>query len=183
MIENPNEPPDDVLKELMDKANRMYAEFRSEELTPDEKIKYEPPTMAEKAKAFLSSMASRGFTNKTAPTETIELRQLSCHGNDVIPPCSERKNSDKFPDSFYCGSCGCGDKTGTQLVSITIKEKPQYSKLDYPKVSCPLKMPGFTDYVPTEVGVSENSRKIEIEVLKGLEYTAEYSNSKPKKLK
>jgi hypothetical protein len=123
-----------------------------------------------KAKSFGQSMVSRGLNNKKCKPETKELRHLSCHGDATLSPCSERKESSLFPGSFYCGACGCGDKKGTQLVNITVQGTENYSKLDYPVVSCPLKMPGFKTYVSSETGVSENNRKKEIENRFTIEY-------------
>ena len=41
----------------------------------------------------------------------------------------------------------------------------EYSKLDYPVLSCPMKMPGFTDYEPSKPDESEEpvTRKYYIE--------------------
>ena len=47
---------------------------------------------------------------------------------------------------YFCGGCGCGDRQGTWLMS----DGGEYSKLDYPKLSCPLNMPGFTNYKMSE---------------------------------
>ena len=44
--------------------------------------------------------------------------------------------------NIFCGGCGCGDKKGTWLVA----DQENYSKLDYPKLHCPLTMPGFANY-------------------------------------
>jgi hypothetical protein len=52
------------------------------------------------------------------------------------------RTSQKDPTKKYCGGCGCGDRKGTWLIA----EPKEYSKLDYPKVVCPLNMPGFTNY-------------------------------------
>ena len=142
----------------------------------DEQITYTDSSLLEKAANLARSVVSRGITNKKAPQETIELRHLSCHGDgSLLPPCSERRDSEKVPGSFYCGACGCGDKKTTQLINLTINAKENYSKLDYPTVSCPLKMPGFSTYVPSEDGVSENNRKKEIETRLGIDYTTKNS--------
>lgn len=105
------------------------------------------------------SIASRGLMGKKADPSVKKLRVLSCFGNTDIPPCEHLKKSEKY-DSHYCGGCGCGDKPHTQLL-INGKE---YSKLDYPYLTCPLKMPGFSDYDPASPKeVSDNSRKSLIE--------------------
>jgi hypothetical protein len=70
---------------------------------------------------------------------------LSCFGNQaqggVLPPCEHLKKS-STDGKFFCGGCGCGDRKGTWLSP----DSPEYSKLDYPKLNCPLQMPGFTNY-------------------------------------
>jgi len=145
----------------------------------DENIEMPKPGFLKKAATFVESVASRGLSNTKAMKPEKELRSLSCHGdvNKKLPPCSERKDSATFPGSFFCGACGCGDKEMTQLASRTLPDgKESYSKLDYPKVHCPLKMPGFTNYEPSQSGVSENPRKKFVELTFGLEYTT--SNSK-----
>jgi hypothetical protein len=49
-----------------------------------------------------------------------------------------------------------------------------YNKLDYPKVTCPLKMPGFTDYKTSEEDQpTSNSRKQFIEFHEGIDYIKE----------
>lgn len=143
----------------------------TEEPVPEQK------NILQKAAKFASSVASRGVNNKKCSDETKELRKLSCHGNDTIKPCSSRKPSEKYPGSFFCGACGCGDKQGTQLADLTINNQPNYGKLDYPKVWCPLNMPGFQPYKPSDEEPEDmrNSRKIAIENLKGVEYIKEHS--------
>lgn len=137
----------------------------------DEKVEQKKNNLLDKAVSFGKAVASRGITNKKASDKAIELRRLSCHGNPDIklPPCSERKDSVKFPRSFYCGACGCGDKAHTQLINMKDdKGVEKYCKLDYPMVTCPLKMPGFSNYKETEEGVSENPRKMFIEMTIGV---------------
>ena len=59
------------------------------------------------------------------------------------------------------GGCGCGDRQGTWLVA----NGNDYSKLDYPKLNCPINMPGFTNYTPSkpDEAVSPITRKYYIE--------------------
>lgn len=133
-----------------------------------------------KAKSFTQSMVSRGLNNKKAKPETYSLRVLSCHGDEAkgLPPCPKRMNSNKFPNSHYCGACGCGDKQLTQLTPFEVSGKiTEYTKLHFPKVSCPLKMPGFTNYVPcSEDGKTANDRKQFIEFQEGVDSIRENSN-------
>lgn len=171
---------EDKKKNLIDRANKKYSEFLDKNNSKkDEKIDIKKPNIVDKAKSFASSMISKGLDDKKADELTKKLRVLSCHGDgtEQLPPCSERQDSKKYKNSFYCGACGCGDKQRTQLVGVTIEGTyHDYSKLDYPKVSCPLKMPGFSDYIPYEIGVSENNRKKEIENRYGVEYIKEQSS-------
>jgi hypothetical protein len=110
--------------------------------------------------ALAMSLASRGFTNKKAFVWEKQLRVLSCFGNSSISACPNLIKS-KFPDSHYCGGCGCGDTPYTQLLI----NGQSYSKLDYPYLSCPLKMPGFSNYEPaTPKEIDDNSRKTQIEL-------------------
>jgi len=96
-------------------------------------------------KSFATALTSRGLTDKKTSPASKQLRVLSCFGDadrgGVLPPCEHLKES-KTPGKHYCGGCGCGDKPHTWLMS-TGKE---YSKLDYPRLNCPLNMPGFTNY-------------------------------------
>ena len=97
--------------------------------------------------SFASSLASRNFNNKKINEPIKQLRVLSCFGNQnfggILPPCEHLLESKTGKGKHHCGACGCGDKKGTWL----IQEADNYSKLDYPKVACPLQMPGFTNYV------------------------------------
>lgn len=94
---------------------------------------------------FASAIASRGLTNKKIGTSEKQLRVLSCFGNShtggQLPPCEHLKKS-KTEGKYFCGGCGCGDKPRTWLLA----NGEEYSKLDYPKLTCPLKMPGFSNY-------------------------------------
>lgn len=106
---------------------------------------------------FAMSVASRGLTNKKIDLDTKRLRYLSCYGNQDIPPCKNLLKSKKS-NFYYCGGCGCGDSSNTWLQ----KNKDEYSKLDYPSLNCPLKMPGFTNYDPNSPK-DDNNRKKQIE--------------------
>jgi hypothetical protein len=142
-----------------------------------EKKMVEQKNIVEKAAALASSVASRGLKNKKAELEVKNLRRMSCHGDETLAPCSQRKQSENYEGSFFCGACGCGDKQGTQLTDMTINGKENYGKLDYPKVWCPLNMPGFQPYKSTVEDPPEmqNNRKKEIENRFGIEYITEKS--------
>ena len=114
--------------------------------------------------SYASALVSRGFGNKKVERTTKQLRVLSCFGNQhmggILPPCQHLKHSETV-GRHYCGGCGCGDREATWLIS----EGESYSKLDHPKLSCPLNMPGFTDYKPSDPNEAEEpiTRKYFIE--------------------
>jgi hypothetical protein len=121
--------------------NSEQVTFRKDEIKKESAIK-EKLTMMQ---SFATAIASRGFGNEKVTIPMKQLRVLSCFGNKnqggVLPPCEYLKDS-STPGKHYCGGCGCGDKKGTWLVS----DGDEYSKLDYPRLSCPLQMPGFSNY-------------------------------------
>jgi hypothetical protein len=110
--------------------------------------------------SFAMSMASRGLRNNKIDVQTKQLRCLSCFGDKSIggqlEPCEHLKHS-STPAKSYCGGCGCGDRKGTWLEP----ESQEYSKLDYPRLNCPIKMPGFTNYEREHD--NSNTRKVVIE--------------------
>ncbi len=116
-------------------------EFRKEEIKKEGAVK-EKLTMMQ---SFASAIASRGFGNEKVTIPMKQLRVVSCFGNKeqggVLPPCEYLKQS-STPGKFFCGGCGCGDRKGTWLLA----QDEEYSKLDYPRLSCPLQMPGFSNY-------------------------------------
>jgi hypothetical protein len=114
--------------------------------------------MFQKMVMFAASLASRGINNTKTDIETKKLRVLSCFGHDEISPCQHLKLS-KNKQNHYCDKCGCGDHKHTWLV----KSSEEYSKLDYPKLDCPLKMPGFTNYDPNFYTENSKQRKQQIE--------------------
>lgn len=114
--------------------------------------------MFNKMVMFAASLASRGLKNHKTDTQTKQLRVLSCFGNEDVSPCQYLKIS-KTPNQFYCGKCGCGDRRNTWL----IKESGEYSKLDYPVLNCPIKMPGFSNYDPNFYDKDTGNRKKQIE--------------------
>ena len=105
--------------------------------------------------SYASALVSRGLDNKKVSETTKQLRVISCFGNQhlggELPACQHLKNSETVGKHF-CGGCGCGDRQATWLIS----EGNSYSKLDHPKLSCPLGMPGFTDYK-----ASDNNEAVE----------------------
>ena len=111
--------------------------------------------------SYARSLASRGLTNKKTDIPTKQLRVLSCFGDVSIEgslgPCEYLATSNKVKGKFYCTECGCGDKKSTWLEP----ESEEYSKLDYPDLSCPARMPGFSNYDSSDS--KENMRKNIIE--------------------
>jgi len=104
---------------------------------------------------FAMSLRSRGLRNKKKNRANKQLRVLGCFGNQhlggELPPCEHLEES-KTEGKYFCGGCGCGDREGTWLVS----DDDKYSKLDYPRLSCPLQMPGFTNYRPSNPDEAED---------------------------
>lgn len=114
--------------------------------------------MIKKMIMFAASLASRGIKNTKTDVQTKQLRVLSCFGHGDIPSCPFLKHS-STPGKHYCARCGCGDKKHTWL----LKESEEYSKLDYPTLNCPLKMPGFSNYDPNYKIPEIATRKEQIE--------------------
>ena len=95
------------------------------------------------AKSFAEAIISRGFSDNKVDTVTKQLRVISCFGDGgELPPCEYLRTSQADSEKSFCGGCGCGDRKGTWLIA----KGDEYSKLDYPKLSCPLQMPGFSNY-------------------------------------
>lgn len=110
--------------------------------------------MFTKIMAFAMAIASRGILNTKIDIDTKKLRYVSCFGLDDILPCRNLEKSTKS-NYHYCKGCGCGDHSHTWLQ----KEDSEYSKLDYPSLECPLKMPGFTNYDPNNPSESLQRKK------------------------
>ena len=115
--------------------------------------------------SFAIALASRNINNKKINKPIKQLRVLSCFGNESIggelPACEYLQQSELDPTKHICGGCGCGDKKHTFLVA----NAEEYGKLDYPKLGCPLQMPGFTDYTVSTSDEAEEpvTRKYYIE--------------------
>lgn len=116
-------------------------QFRKQEI-PEQSLVKKKMSMLQ---SFATAVASRGLQDNKVNIPLKQLRVVSCFGNEqyggVLPPCEHLKES-KTPGKHFCGGCGCGDKEGTWLMA----EADKYSKLDYPKLNCPLAMPGFSNY-------------------------------------
>ena len=120
-------------------------EFRKQEVKEQSLVKKKMSML----QSFATAVASRGFSDTKVNIPLKQLRVLSCFGNQdqggVLPPCEHLKES-TTEGKHYCGGCGCGDREGTWLIA----ESDKYSKLDYPKLQCPLAMPGFSNYHPSK---------------------------------
>lgn len=122
-------------------------EFRKEE--PAKQVQSILSKRIGMVQSFATALASRGFGNNKVNQATKQLRVLSCFGNreqgGELPPCEHLKES-STPGKHFCGGCGCGDKPHTWLMA----QGENYSKLDYPRLNCPLNMPGFSNYQPSK---------------------------------
>ena len=106
---------------------------------------------------YLRAKWSKGLTSKRADVTTKDIRLLSCFGDSAtVTVCPGLRPSEKSPGKFICGECGCGDKKDTILNT----EDGEYGKLDHPYVTCPRKMPGFSNYETDK----SDERKVLIEV-------------------
>ena len=137
-----------------DDINKRIEKQKAKKKANEKKVKFAPAKDVTKKSlkdrigmvgSFAMAMASRGINNNRIDKKTKQLRVLSCHGKGELPPCEYLRQSKGNPKESFCGGCGCGDRKQTWLVS----DGNEYGKLDYPKVSCPLKMPGFTNYEPS----------------------------------
>ena len=119
-------------------------------------IKIKQPSLGSKVKNFAKAVGSR-VTQKKIDDSILQLRQLSCHGNNEIAPCPYRGDSAVRDGYHYCTACGCGDRPATWLNN---PEDPEsFTKLHYPWVSCPVRNPGFGDY--KSYGIESDKEKTE----------------------
>ena len=143
--------------------NKNSTQFRSPETNNNENENAFSKTIS-MAKSFATAIASRGLSDNKVNKPTKQLRVLSCFGNTdrggELISCEHLRQS-STEGKHFCGGCGCGDKPSTWLMA----QGEQYSKLDYPKLNCPLNMPGFTNYTPSkpDEGTSPITRKYYIE--------------------
>jgi len=116
------------------------------------------PTFGQMA-SYLRSRFSRGLKDHKSDPSVKDVRMLSCFGDGhSIPVCPALRGSKVQEGRFYCNDCGCGDKPGKWLNG----KEGEYTKLDYPVLLCPRKMPGFSNYEPRN---NSEPRKIQIEEL------------------
>lgn len=138
---NKNKSSNENSENLPQQNTNKTPEFRKQTIQEQSMVKKKMSML----QSFATAIASRGIQDKKAEKFVKQLRVLSCFGNQAqggqLPPC-EYLSESKTPGKHYCGGCGCGDKEGTWLVA----DGDKYSKLDYPKLQCPLSMPGFSNY-------------------------------------
>jgi hypothetical protein len=136
-----NKNKDNNPNQAQSNQNNQAPAFRKQQITEQSMVKKKMSML----QSFATAIASRGLADNKVQKPIKQLRVLSCFGNQaqggVLPPCEYLKES-STPGKFYCGGCGCGDREGTWLIA----EGDTYSKLDYPKLTCPLAMPGFSNY-------------------------------------
>lgn len=130
----------------MENIENNQVEFRKEQPIEEQSGLRKKVSMMQ---SFASAITSRGLKNEKVTKPIKQLRVLSCFGDKkqggILPPCEHLKTS-KTEGKHFCGGCGCGDRAGTWLMS----EADKYSKLDYPRLACPLQMPGFSNYEPSK---------------------------------
>jgi len=114
---------------------------------------------------YIKAKWSKGFDNKKVDVTTKDIRLLGCFGDgEEISVCPGLRPSEELMGKFICGECGCGDGKGKYLNG----EKDEYTKLDHPYLSCPRRMPGFSDYEPsTDKDDLQEKRKKMIELTLG----------------
>lgn len=79
------------------------------------------------------------LSGRGAAPEVIEERRRSCFGGEGEPPCPMLRGE---PGRRFCGACGCGARREALLDP---DPETGRSKLEFVKLRCPLKRPGFTN--------------------------------------
>lgn len=143
-----NQPSFPMIPQLnRSRSGNIDPKVKTEDNVSSDQTNPEQPKLMEKMKNFGKSVTSRALKGK-AEDHVIKLRVLSCHGDENLIPCPYRADSEVREGAKYCTACGCGDKPRAFLNNPD--DSDAYTKLHYPWVSCPLKMPGFSDYVSVE---------------------------------
>lgn len=157
---NKQSTPQEVQSNQQSPQGNNPPQFRQQPIQEQSMVKKKMSML----QSFATAIASRGLADNKVSKAVKQLRVLSCFGNmdsgGVVPPCEHLKES-STAGKYYCGGCGCGDSERTWLIS----EGEKYSKLDYPKLQCPLSMPGFTNYQSSndEEGIEPVTRRWYIE--------------------
>ncbi len=167
----------DNLIQLPDLDDLKYPVF---EQTEFEVPMFEPakPGFLQKVKLFTKSLLSRVLTpSGKVPTFIKETRRVSCNGDGAnIRACDFRIESRVEIGAFVCGACGCGDRESVFVDGPV----PKFEKLDYPYISCPASMPGFSNYLPSEDESNPSERKLAIETKFGQQAIAKGQHAQKK---
>lgn len=159
-----------IKSKLLNTTSPPHHKTKKEEIGESPTVTPKSPSFTQKVKNLGKSVASR-VTQGKADDNLIKLRVLSCHGDDEMVSCPYRSASNTREGAYFCTACGCGDKPAAFLNDPDNSDT--YTKLDYPWVSCPVRMPGFGDYKPFSEETQEEidkvpdgmKRKKEVEVI------------------
>lgn len=164
-----SEPKTDNLVQLPDLEDLDFPVFEHQGADAESYIPPRPG-LFQKAKFFTKSLLSRVITpTGKVPAFVKEIRQVSCNGdNGAIKPCDFRVRSKTAEGAFVCGACGCGDRESVFVGGPV----PKFEKLDYPYISCPASMPGFSNYLSSADESNPSERKVAIETKFGQEAIA-----------
>ena len=160
---NKNNPPSGLTQQNLINAhaerNRREGDVNPQAAKINNPKTPKTPSLIKKAANFTKSVVSRGVSNRRADAVAKRLRVLSCHGHEdqINSPCPYRKESNKKRNTYFCDACGCGDNSQTWLNNPGHPEA--FTKLDYPWLSCPMGMPGFSDYIPHSEETDELKEK------------------------
>jgi hypothetical protein len=95
---------------------------------------------------MVASYLDAKLSGRGASPQTIELRRRSCFGDPDagISACSMVRG---HAPKRYCGACGCGARR-----EAILDEHPEtgHSKLEFVRLTCPLKRPGFSNSEVTD---------------------------------
>lgn len=92
---------------------------------------------------MVASYVEAKLSGRGATPEVVAQRQLSCFGNPEagISACSMVRGQ---APKRYCGACGCGAR---KEAILDVSPDTGHSKLEFVKLNCPLKRPGFSNEV------------------------------------
>jgi len=129
----------------------------TEEMKENPEISWQAvkPTWANALK-LISAIKSRGIVSTTLDITGIDNsqgervsddiyneRKISCFGDITknINPCFRLQYVAQR--GYFCGGCGCGKN---ELARLDSDSPDAYTKLHYPKLECPLRRKGFSNY-------------------------------------
>lgn len=154
-IPNPDKPV------LLPKLSELSFPTFDQEGAESEMYVPPKPSLLQKMKWYLTSLLSRLMSpTGKVPLYIKTIRKVSCNGDGLdIAACEFRIASKKQEMAFVCGACGCGDRESVFVAGNMAK----FEKLDYPYVSCPASMPGFSNYLASTEEWNPSRRKMAIE--------------------